>query len=185
MITLVIIIILLIPATTFSYYFIAYQELQKKYNIILAQQKEATNINDLIETSSIITKKSSENKLKDSIVQDLIAGIDMLENEKAFLQSDFSLTYIAQALQSNTSYISKVINSYKQCTFKEYVNKLRIQYISNQLKEDSTLLKYSIHFIARSIGYADSSSFSKIFKKHKGVTPSLYIKEIRSSSNNI
>ncbi len=174
---------LMILLAAFSYYFIAFQELQKKYKVILAEQNTSTNTSVSLENPAVFTKANTSGRLKDAMIQNLMDGIDKLEDEKAFLQPDFGLAYIAKALQSNTSYISKVINTHKQCTFKEYVNKLRIEYISNQLKEDPMLLKYSIHHIACSIGYADACSFSKIFKRHMGITPSHYIKQIRQSPN--
>jgi len=147
--------------------------LKKKIN-------KKSKINDEKNNTSTPAKKNntSQININENIVNQVLLGLSQLEKEKAFLKTDFSLQFIAQALNSNTSYISKIINHHTGASFKQYTNNLRIQYIIKELKDQPTLRKHSLDAISKDLGYSNASSFSKIFKKHTGVNPSDFIKEL-------
>ncbi len=158
-------------------------------------QKEETKQEDIKQEtlsgdsilSPPIPKSASLNTLEidisDTIVQNILTGLHRLEKEKCFLKLDFNLKFIAQELNSNTSYISKVINFHKKSSFKEYTTQLRIQYFIKELKVNPSFQKHSLDAIAKDIGYSNASSFSKIFKKHTGITPSRFIKDFNQQEN--
>ena len=51
-----------------------------------------------------------------------------------FLNKDMSLALLASHLETNTKYLSEVINKYKGKNFNVYINELRINYIVSKLK---------------------------------------------------
>ncbi|CAI8300108.1 MAG: Uncharacterised protein [Flavobacteriaceae bacterium] len=51
-------------------------------------------------------------------------------------------------------------------------------YALENLKENSTFLKYSIKAIALECGYRNATSFSRAFYKQTGLYPSFYIKQL-------
>lgn len=55
-------------------------------------------------------------------------------------------------------------------TCMEYVEKMRINYSKRLLDEQN----WSISEISEKIGYDDTNYYSKVFKKHIGMTPSEY-----------
>ncbi|WP_428742498.1 helix-turn-helix domain-containing protein [Tenacibaculum sp.] len=94
-----------------------------------------------------------------------------------FLRPDFSTNYIADKLNTNTTYISFVFNKYHDESFKQYSTKLKINFVVEKLKTDKVFRKYSIQAIAEEIGYTNASAFTRAFKKHVGVTPSAFLKD--------
>ena len=65
------------------------------------------------------------------------------------------------------SYFSTVFKNSTGLSFKEYLNKVRIE-------ESKILLlntDFSIIDIAIAVGFEDQSYFSKVFKKYTGTTP--------------
>ena len=74
--------------------------------------------------------------------------------------------------------MSKIINRYKDKSFSNYINYLRINYISSELKNNAELRKYTIVAIADEAGFNTAESFSKAFYKETGIYPSFFIKEL-------
>ena len=68
----------------------------------------------------------------------------------------------------------------KNISFKQYLLELRINYLTERLKTDRKLKKYTIQSLAEEIGYTNASAFTRAFKKHVGVTPSNYIKSLKN-----
>ena len=56
-------------------------------------------------------------------------------------------------------------------TFVDYLTKVRVEHAKTLLLEGA-----SIEYTAEKVGFKDSSYFTKIFKKHVGVTPTMFRK---------
>lgn len=81
-----------------------------------------------------------------------------------------TLEDVASYVHLNPSYFS---SSFKQAcgsSFKEYLNMVRIEESKRLLANTD----YSLISIAISTGFEDQSYFSKVFKKHTGITPKQY-----------
>ncbi len=96
----------------------------------------------------------------------------LMVKEKIFLQPKLTLNDVANMLETNTTYVSKMVNNAYNLGFHELVNTLRIdyaeQYILNHrgAKQDE---------IATRCGFLSASSFNTIFKRITGVTPKIWI----------
>ncbi len=138
--------------------------------------------------SQIETKKTVEKKadftIKDKKVEAILEGLEKLEQSLYFLNSNCNLQNMAKKVKTNTTYLSKIISTYKQKKFYEYINELRIEYVLKRLKEDSKFRNYSIKHIAEEIGYKSTNSFTKYFKAHTKLYPSYYIKNLEDSDEN-
>jgi len=87
-----------------------------------------------------------------------------------------SLTELAESLDVNPTYVSRVFARYfDERSFGEYIRKLRIEK-ALQLLESTT---YSLSEIAYLTGFSDQSHFTRIFKKRMGQNPSDYRKNRR------
>ncbi|WP_420571603.1 helix-turn-helix domain-containing protein [Kordia sp.] len=138
--------------------------------------------------SQIDTKNSTKRKtdftIEDKKVEAILERLEKLEEALFFLNSNCTLQTLAKKVKTNTTYLSKIISSYKQKKFYEYINELRIEYVLKRLKEDSKFRKYSIKHIAEEIGYKSTNSFTKYFKAHTKLYPSYYIKNLEDNTEN-
>ena len=81
-----------------------------------------------------------------------------------------SLLDLSNELNIHPAHLSRAFSKYFDCTFAEYVRKLRVEK-SLSLLPDKTL---SLTEIAFECGFADQSHFLRCFKKINGVKPSEY-----------
>ena len=110
--------------------------------------------------------------------QKIINGLKNLENSSDYLSTSFNLNKFAKRLQTNTSYVSFIINNEEGITFKQYYTSLRIEYIIKKLREYSTYKKFTIQYLGEIVGYKNASAFTRAFKKHQGITPYKFIKQL-------
>jgi len=84
--------------------------------------------------------------------------------------ADISLEHVAHEVGISSQYLSKIFKEEIGVNFIDYVTDKRISYAKKLLENKDK----SIREIAIEIGYADSSYFSRIFKKIVGLTPKEY-----------
>jgi len=150
---------LLIPSVIFStiYFLIGFygnQQQLSKDNLL--EGKEAAG--ELDEFSS-----NQEKKLKTKLVE-------LFENDKIYRQPDLRIINVSEALQTNRTYISRMINEEFGVNFNEFVNQYRVQEAEQLLrqKENNT---YTLEYIAEQVGFGSGNSFTRAFKEYKGLTP--------------
>ena len=93
-----------------------------------------------------------------------------------------SLANLAVELETNTKYLSEIINTYKDKNFNAYINELRIKYITHLLSTDSSYLQYKISYIAEIGGFTSHSAFTNIFKSVTGMSPNEYLQTLRNQA---
>lgn len=86
------------------------------------------------------------------------------------LTADLGLASIAKMQDINASYLSTIFKKETGLTLTEYVNKKRME-LAMKLLETTRL---QIQTIAQQCGILDVHYFSRMFKKHTGVTPKMY-----------
>ena len=116
--------------------------------------------------------------IEPKLEQKILNGLKNLENSGDYLSISFNLNKFSKSLQTNTSYVSYTINNQKGITFKQYYTSLRIEYIIKKLREDSMYKKFTIQYLGELVGYKNASAFTRAFKKHQGITPSEFIKQL-------
>lgn len=124
------------------------------------------------------------NSVPEDIRIDILAKLEKFENSERFLNKDLDMASLAQELETNTSYLSVVINNYKKRSFPNYLKELRISNAINQLNSDPKLLKFNYQGLAETFGFKTGESFSKAFYSKTGVYPSKFVKELRSRKAN-
>ena len=77
-------------------------------------------------------------------------------------------------LNTNTSYLSKTINSTFNKNFSTLINEFRIKRVINNI-EDNLHDIYTIETLANNAGFKSRSTFNTAFKKYTGVSPTTYI----------
>lgn len=106
--------------------------------------------------------------------------LNYFDNAKPYCDSDFSINQLADAMDTNITYISKAINSNEGMNFNLFINTYRINMVKSMLSDDYQN-KYTIRYIYTSSGFKHQSTFNKVFKLIEGITPSEYIRKINKS----
>jgi AraC-like DNA-binding protein len=95
----------------------------------------------------------------------------VMEKDKPFLKSEFSLPDLADRTGVSVHALSQIINDGLGKNFFEMVADYRIEE-AKQILKNSPHLK--VEEVAEQVGYNSKSSFNTMFKKITGMTPSAY-----------
>lgn len=112
------------------------------------------------------------------------AVTEVMETQMPFCSPDFSLNSLASQVNSNTKYVSQVINDVFKKNFSTFVNEYRVNLACVRLADTAGYGQYSINGIGDSVGFKSSATFSAVFKKMTGITPSVYQKLTREKQSN-
>ncbi|WP_430410199.1 helix-turn-helix domain-containing protein [Kordia sp.] len=157
----------------FYYYKKREQTQKKRFEAVLEELKI------MEETQNAIPEKNKQAYIiTDDNVQKILKGLEKFEQKKLFLHKKCTLNYVAKRIHTNSTYLSKTLQSHKQKKFVQYITDLRLNYALKELKNDSKFRTYDIKSIASELGFNTSESFSKAFKKKTGIYPSYYIKNL-------
>ncbi len=145
-----------------------------------------TRLNLLLDNGSIIHSIAPPKILvppstvPEEIRMDILKKLESFENSDSFLRSDIDMSLLAHELGTNTTYLSTIINSYKQLSFPNYIKDLKITTAINRISDTPELLKFSCQGLAENFGFKTAESFSAAFYKKTGVTPSKFLEELKS-----
>ena len=120
-------------------------------------------MNEMVQSYCRLVKRHAMNHYS-SVIQRTITYID------ADLSGDLSLRNLAQAQNVNASYLSSLFKKETGETVTEHVNRKRMEHAIHLLQ--STRLQ--VQTVAQHCGISDLNYFSKLFKKHVGMTPREY-----------
>ena len=142
-----------------------------------------TRFNEIVNTEITTSNSNSEKLIEEltiskDIISQILTSLEKFEKSKGFINSEITLQNLAKEFDTNSNYLSKVINHYKKESFSKYITNLRILFVINELKNNSTFRKYTILAIAKEVGFNNSESFSKAFYSKTGIKPSYFIKEL-------
>ena len=149
---------------------------KKRYEQIVSESKIQNNELEKDKSNHIDSLNISP-----EILDEILVKLNLFEKEKGYLKKGITLNSFSKDLNTNSSYLSKIINHYKEQSFSKYLNSLRINYAINELKKNPTFRKYTINAIASEVGFNTAESFSKSFFKEKGIYPSYFIKQLNKS----
>jgi len=113
-----------------------------------------------------------------NVIDSIKEHLNAFEQTEGFLEKQITTTSLASKFNTNTKYLSKVIRVYKEKSFVNYINDLRIDYFMNKVQIDSKFRRYTIKALAQECGFNTTEAFSKTFYKKTGIYPSFYIKQI-------
>lgn len=158
-------ILILVTACGFIYYFKTKRDYQKFLK--------------LMEDKHQIAEPKIQS-IPEQTEQLLLQKLNKFERSNKFIQPGISLTSLAKSLDTNTKYLSDVINRNKEVNFNQYINELRINYIINKMKEEPKYLNYKMYYLAEECGFSSQSTFSSVFKSVTGISPLSFIKFMKN-----
>lgn len=120
--------------------------------------------------------------ISEQTVNKILIQLEEFEDKQLYIKRDLSLSYLATYCDTNTKYLSVVINSHKKKDFFNYINELRINYIVEKLMNDPYYRRLKVAALAREAGFSSQSKFALNFKKVTDVSPSEFIKSLTEDS---
>jgi AraC-like DNA-binding protein len=186
------IILALSAAGFFIYRFLRLQKIyrEKFENIIYGDENESEMPITLASSTEI---KFPENEelyydnvpgINPQIVEQIVKQLENLEFKRLFLDPQISQKSLSEAFGTNSSYLSRIINIYKDKNFNHYINDLRIDYILTLLKTKRKYLNKDVKELATISGFNSADSFSKNFQRKFDMKPSQFIKMMREDFRN-
>ncbi|GGG39716.1 helix-turn-helix domain-containing protein [Bizionia arctica] len=152
--------------------------------------KEIINYLEVSRTNFLKVKPSIKKTSKRFIIpeeteQNILLKLKRFEKSLKYLNNDMSLAVLAGQFETNTKYLSEIINKHYNDNFNTFINKLRINYIIEKLKTDSNYMNYKISFLAEESGFSTHSSFATIFKSIIGMSPATFINLLKTEREEI
>lgn len=158
----------------------AYKKLVQKNKQLADSGKVQSKILEDKNLEAIATVLKPENGNGNGNHQELFEKLNVcLEKEKPFLQSNLTMKDLALQLNTNTHYLSEVINQRFGSNFAGLINEYRIREACRLLASDKAN-QFTIEGIAREAGFNSKSAFNNAFKSVTGLTPSYYKKTARA-----
>jgi len=122
--------------------------------------------------------------IANELINQILEKLNRFEKSKGYLESNITVQMLSTTFETNSKYVSKVVNVFKEKSFTQYINDLRIEYAITQLREKHRLRKYTIQALALEFGFNNAESFSTAFHKKTGIKPTYFIKELDLSNKN-
>jgi AraC-like DNA-binding protein len=141
-----------------------------------------TKRNFLTQTSETHKQDPKKITIPKETEQLLLSKLKKFEKTTKFTNKDISLAVLAGQFDTNTKYLSEVINSNYNINFNTYINRLRINYIVQKLKTEPNYKSYKISYLAENSGFSSHSSFATVFKTITGISPVTFIELLKSEN---
>ncbi|BFO64183.1 tetratricopeptide repeat protein [Chryseobacterium sp. KCF3-3] len=148
------------------------------YPLAQSDDAEFSNIfvEEIDEKDSEADRRRNDSLMTSETESKLLELLEDFEKGDLYNNKGMSLSFLAGELNTNTKYLSYVINQHKNADFKTYVNRLRINYIVDKLINDEKYRQYKISILADECGFSSHSKFAAVFKAVTDYSPSAYIK---------
>ncbi len=114
-------------------------------------------------------------KEQDSLRKELL---DLMEKEKPFLKPDITLPDLALYLNTNRTYLSKILNEHIELNFNQFINNYRLEYSLKYLNDYDDM---SILNIADLCGFNSYDTFNRCFKKKYNMSPKQFREQAQIS----
>lgn len=136
---------------------------------------------EVVKNPLSLQEKYRKSGLREEALQ---AGHNKLLNfmavQKPYLDPKLTLSGLAQNLEMSPNQLSQIINQQESVNFHDFVNRFRL----DEFIERASINKnFSLLAHALDSGFNSKSSFNSIFKKHKGMTPSQFLKSGKMERN--
>lgn len=149
-----------------------YRSRAKEYRAFLKYMQPQPS-QPVAERAKAQAEKSST--VPEEIEMGLLQKLEKFEMGTKFTNQEMSIAYLASQLDTNTKYLSEVINRQKGKNFNSYINELRVNYIIEKLKTEPVYFNYKVSYLAEESGFSSHSSFATVFKSVTGISPTKFM----------
>jgi len=145
------------------------------------QEAKDEIIADTIKENDNKEKTSGEIIISKDVVEESLLKLKQYEKTKLYLSGQTDLKSLANFIGQNRVYTSIILNDYLNTSFKDYINRLRINYAIKKINESESFRNLSIETISEQLGYKTANTFTKSFKLITGFTPYKYIMRVKKT----
>jgi AraC-like DNA-binding protein len=151
------------------------QDTLRVYELLYLLLKELFRLNDLSsdEADTIRARKKST---REELYKRLNIAKDYLSS---CYQDTISLDSVAAACHLNACYLLREFKKFYKITPHQYLTSIRLKEAKRLLENSDKTISQIVH----EIGLQDSASFSKLFRKQFGVSPSTFKKSTPTGTN--
>jgi AraC-type DNA-binding domain-containing proteins len=133
------------------------------------------NINDMKEEMNELLTVFCEYVNKRINLKNRKIETDFLKNvmdlvDENYMDSNLSSSMLAEELNLHPVYLSKIFKEQYGESLLDYINKIRIHNAKLLIKESSS----NLEDIAVNVGFTNTHTFIRLFKKYEGITPGKY-----------
>lgn len=147
------------------------RSLFEKNQLLLRAEQEELQLRKEVEAA-----KYSHSNLSDEHRDQLVFRIqEVLNDPETICQSDFNLHRLAKMVDSNTTYVSQVVNERYGTAFSNVLANHRVKEACQRMN-DQHYSQMTIEAIAMSVGFKSRTTFINAFKREVGLTPSEYLR---------
>ena len=176
---------LLILIASFLVYGARKKKEKKKFQKIIKQLRERrAQANEPVADTALPLlppDKKDASMMSPEVEQLLIERLAKFESGSKFTDSTISLASVSALLDTNSKYLSYIINNRKGKDFNSYINELRVFFIVNKIENDAAYANYKISYLAEVAGFSSHSKFSAVFKSVLGLSPSIFLEQHKAS----
>lgn len=147
-------------------------EIEKRIISDEYEQKLSDQLKDFQTSNVFVIPEKTENLI--------LSKLDIFEKSKEVTNPHLSLAVLAKRLDTNSKYLSEIINKHKGKNFSNYLNELRVKYIVGKLENNPEYLQYKTSYLAEEAGFASRTTFTTIFKNVTGTSPSQFIEQLKN-----
>ena len=104
--------------------------------------------------------------------------MEYFEKEKPYLNPGIKIVDVAEYLNTNKSYLSKIINSHFQKNFSQFINWYRIRDAMDLFIKNP---KIDIRIMAGMSGFQSMTTFNTAFTRYTGMTPGEWCKKYKNN----
>lgn len=94
-----------------------------------------------------------------------------MEKDHGYLNPSLTIEEMARVLNSNRTYVSKLVNLYYGMTFRDYLSKKRLDFAKQLMTDEPDA---SLDYIAAKSGFQSSTQFIRKFRETEGLTPTVW-----------
>lgn len=107
--------------------------------------------------------------------------MEYLEKEKPYLKPNVKIVDIADDLQTNKAYLSRIINSYFKKNFSQFINWYRVRDAMDSFVKEPDI---DITTMAGRSGFQSMTTFNTAFTRYTGMTPGEWCKKYKNEMRN-
>jgi tetratricopeptide (TPR) repeat protein len=125
--------------------------------------------------------QNGELDINPEVIKSILKNLEIFETNKKFLEKDMNLARLAELLQTNQKYTTKIIQRYRSKGTIEYVSDLKVEHIVELLKNENRYRNYTNKALGDEAGFGSTQNFTRAFKTNTGMSPTYFIDELRKS----
>lgn len=100
----------------------------------------------------------------------------LMATERPYLDPDLNIRQLAERLNTNTSYLSRLINGNYGQNFNDFINGYRVRAFEEKLRAGEHQ-HYTFLSLALDCGFNSKATFNRAFRKYTGKSPGEYVSE--------